>query len=175
MSLGRVLRRPVCAADHPFLLELYASTREAEMAMVPWTPQQKRAFVEMQFAGQLAGYRDTHPDGTHEIIMAGEHPAGRIWLDRSGPEVHILDITIDPARRNSGIGSGVLREILAEADSTARTVTLYVEDFNRSRALFERLGFRLAQQDGFQLLLERLPASRAWESNNSAAAPSSSD
>ena len=33
--------RPVVAEDEPLLLELYASTRAAEMAMVPWTREQQ--------------------------------------------------------------------------------------------------------------------------------------
>ncbi|MGD0046438.1 MAG: GNAT family N-acetyltransferase [Bryobacteraceae bacterium] len=144
-------------ADRPFLLALYAATREAEMAMVPWTASQKRAFVEMQFAAQLRGYAETHPAAAHQIILVADRPAGRIYLDRGEREIHILDITVAPACRNSGIGSAVLREVLTEADRTGKTVGIYVEDFNPSRQLFERLGFCVAAQDGFQLLLERSP------------------
>jgi ribosomal protein S18 acetylase RimI-like enzyme len=175
MSLSGITRRDVCDADRPFLLELYASTRQAEMAMVPWTPQQKSAFVQMQFLAQLAGYRETYPDAIHEIIVAEDRPAGRVWLDRRQSELHILDVTIDPVCRNAGIGSAVIREILLEGDRTGKRVTIYVEDFNRSRGLFERLGFRVAHQDGFQLLLERLPSARGEESYNPPGAASSGD
>jgi ribosomal protein S18 acetylase RimI-like enzyme len=157
MNLGDITRRPVNHFDRPFLFELYASTREAELAQVPWTAEQKLAFVNMQFEAQTVSYRESFPEGLFEIISAGEVPAGRIYWSRQPEQIHILDMTVVPAYRNSGIGSYVLREILEEADRTGKSVTIYVEDFNPSARLFERLGFRVAAQDGFQLLLRRLP------------------
>jgi hypothetical protein len=41
--------RPIRPDDRPLLLALYASTREAELALVDWDAAQKAAFVEMQF------------------------------------------------------------------------------------------------------------------------------
>ena len=67
------------------------------------------------------------------------------------------DITIAPESRNAGIGSLVLRTILEEADLSGKPVTIYVESFNPSLRLFQRLGFQIASQDSFQLLLERPP------------------
>jgi ribosomal protein S18 acetylase RimI-like enzyme len=149
--------RDASDSDRPFLLEIYASTRAAEMALVPWTEPQKRAFVEMQFAAQVRGYAETHPDAAQRIVLAGDRPAGRIYVDRGEREIHILDITIAPEFRNSGIGSAVLGEVLAEADRDGKTVSIFVEDFNASRRLFERLGFSVAGQDGFLLRLEYHP------------------
>jgi ribosomal protein S18 acetylase RimI-like enzyme len=157
MNLGEITRRTVNHADRPFLFELYASTRDAELAQVPWTAEQKLAFVTMQFEAQTVSYRESFPHGLFEIISAGEVPAGRIYWSRQPEQIHILDITVAPAYRNSGIGSYVLREILEEADRTGKSVTIYVEDFNPSSRLFERLGFQVAAKDGFQLLLQRLP------------------
>jgi len=157
MNPGKITRRPVNHSDRPFLFELYASTREAELAQVQWTAEQKLAFVAMQFDAQTVSYRESFPEGLYEIISAGEVPAGRIYWSRQPERIHILDITVAPAYRNSGIGSYVLREILEEADRTGKSVTIYVEDFNPSSRLFERLGFRVAAHDGFQLLLQRLP------------------
>jgi ribosomal protein S18 acetylase RimI-like enzyme len=157
MSPCDITLREAGEADRPFLLELYASTREAEMAMVPWPEPQKRAFVGVQFAAQLRGYAESHPGAVHRIILAAGEPAGRIYLDRGEREIHILDITVAPAFRNSGIGSAVLREVLAEADRTGKTAGIFVEDFNPSRRLFERLGFSVAERDGFLLRLQYRP------------------
>ena len=41
--------RPIRPDDRSFLLAVYASTREPELAAVPWDAAQKAAFVEMQF------------------------------------------------------------------------------------------------------------------------------
>jgi ribosomal protein S18 acetylase RimI-like enzyme len=158
--------REVCDDDGPLLLEWYASTRAAEMAMVPWTDDQKRAFVEMQFTAQRDGYAASRPNAVHRIICADQAPVGRIYFDRSEARLHILDITIAPERRNQGIGSEVLAGMVAEADAHGKAVSIYVESYNPSLRLFERLGFGVASVDGYLLKLER-PATRPDDSPRS--------
>jgi ribosomal protein S18 acetylase RimI-like enzyme len=54
-----------------------------------------------------------------------------------------------------GIGSAVLRELLAEADGAGKTVTLNVNATNRAAALYERLGFRRTGGSEVQHYMER--------------------
>jgi len=145
-----VTRRPVVESDTPLLFALYSSTRQEELSLVPWSAAQKQAFLEMQFAGQVEGYRTTHPGATHEMICLDGRPVGRIYWDLQPARLHILDITIAPESRNQGIGSTVLNQFLGSTP-----VTIYVESFNRSLRLFDRLGFRPISVDGFLVLLER--------------------
>ena len=149
--------RPVLESDRHLLFDLYASTRQAELAQVPWTGAQKQAFLEMQFAAQTEGYRTRRPNAAHEMICRNEVAVGRLYIDRLPDRLHIVDITVAPESRNAGIGSAVLKGILAEADRSGKSVSIYVESFNPSLRLFDRLGFRVASQDGFLLLLERPP------------------
>jgi len=153
--------RAVCPADEPFLFELYASAREFEMAQVPWTPAQKQAFLEMQFAAQTRSYAAANPDATHEVILREGEAAGRLYLARRPDRLHILDITIAPSLRNAGIGSAVLQGILEEADRAGKAVSIFVETFNPSMRFFERLRFQPTSIDGFLVLLERPPAGTA--------------
>jgi len=41
--------RPAGPEDIAFLFRVYASTRTEELAPVPWSDEQKRAFLAMQF------------------------------------------------------------------------------------------------------------------------------
>jgi ribosomal protein S18 acetylase RimI-like enzyme len=154
----KVSLRHVGPDDAPLLRALYASTREAEMAMVPWTAEQKRAFIDMQFTAQQQAYATTYPNGEHRIVCADSDSVGRIYLNRADERLHIVDITIAPERRNQGIGSEMLAGVLAEADAHGKPVSIYVESFNPSLRLFERLGFAVAAVDGFLMLLKRPPA-----------------
>ncbi len=141
-------------ADDDFLLSVYASTRADEMERVPWTSEQKEAFVKMQFAAQKSHYAAAFPQASHDLIYVDETAVGRIYLDR-GPELfHILDVTVLPQYRNQGIGSTLLGRLLAEAGQSDKAVTIYVESFNPSVRLFERLGFQKAEEKGFQLLMK---------------------
>jgi RimJ/RimL family protein N-acetyltransferase len=149
--------RKVSDSDAQLLLELYASTREAELSMTPWSEEQKSAFVRMQFAAQAQAYSAQHPCATHEVICLDGRPVGRLYLDRQPDRFDILDITIAPAFRNAGIGSQVLKDILQDADQARAGVCIYVETFNRSLRLFERLGFRAAAGQDFYIRLERAP------------------
>jgi ribosomal protein S18 acetylase RimI-like enzyme len=150
-----VTLRPVSESDEPVLFQLYASTRERELSQVPWTEAQKQAFLEMQFAAQTRSYASSYPGAGHLMICIGDRPVGRLYLARLADRFHILDITIDPRSRNAGHGSEVLKQVLEEADRAEKPVSIYVETFNPSLRLFERLGFGTAKVDGFQVLLER--------------------
>jgi ribosomal protein S18 acetylase RimI-like enzyme len=150
--------RAVRESDDPFLFELYASTRASELALAPWTDAQKQAFLQMQFAAQKSSYAQQYPAAQHHMICLEEEPVGRLYLDRSSDRFHILDITIAPQSRNKGIGSAVLEEILREAHDARKSTTIYVEDFNPSVRLFERLGFLRALVKDFQILLQHQPS-----------------
>lgn len=149
--------RPVEQADDEFLLSVYASTRADEMARVPWAPEQKDAFVRMQFEAQKRHYAAQYPRATHEIICLDGAPIGRLYLSRDADALHILDITVLPQFRNSGTGSFLIRELLAEAGEAGNPVTIYVETFNPSLHLFSRLGFQKVEEAGLQLLLRWTP------------------
>jgi ribosomal protein S18 acetylase RimI-like enzyme len=149
----RIARRPVTEADRDLICRLYASTRAAEMAMVPWTDQQKRAFVESQFAAQCRSYQDSFPHAAHEVLSHEGRDIGRLYVSREPDRTHILDITVAPEARNLGIGTRVLKDLIEEAPGVP--VSIYVENFNPSRRLFERLGFQVASESGFSLLFLR--------------------
>jgi ribosomal protein S18 acetylase RimI-like enzyme len=151
--------RPVVAEDEPLLLELYASTRAEEMAMVSWTREQQEAFVRMQFDAQQAHYKKIQPDANHDIIMSNGRPVGRLYVARTKKHIEIMDITVLPQGRNAGIGSSLIRALMEEAESS-RPLRIYVENFNPSLRLFERLGFKAVEEDGFMLLMEWVPSPR---------------
>jgi ribosomal protein S18 acetylase RimI-like enzyme len=153
-----VTLRPAAAADEPFLLEVYASTRAEEMAHVPWSAEQKEAFLGMQFTAQKQHYAAEYPCASHDIICVDDVPVGRLYLDRGQKAFHILDVTILPRFRGSGAGTSLLERILAEAAQSGKPVTIYVESFNPSLRLFGKLGFERIAENGLQCLLRRLPS-----------------
>jgi GNAT superfamily N-acetyltransferase len=150
----QITLRPATDADDNFILRCYGSTREQEMAQVPWNAEQKQAFVRTQYTAQKNHYAAEAPRANHDIIYAGATPVGRIYLDRRDDALHILDITVLPQHRNHGTGSLVLRRLLDEAGGRGKPVTIYVESFNPSLRLFERLGFRKDHEKGFHLLMK---------------------
>jgi ribosomal protein S18 acetylase RimI-like enzyme len=159
-SEPEIALRPVAAEDREFLFSVYASTRAEEMARVPWTAEQKAGFLNMQFTAQSGHYRAEFPAARHEIIVVNGKPAGRLYVDRGVEKLHILDITLLPEFRNAGVGTILLRRLLAEGRESGQPVTIYVESFNPSQRLFARLGFEHAGEQGFNWLLRWSPGDR---------------
>jgi len=146
--------RTVTPEDEQFLRAVYASTRSEELARVPWSDEQKRAFIDMQFAAQDADYRRNYPDAQYSIIEVQGVPAGRLYVDRGSKEIRIIDIALLPEHRRAGIGTSLLRALQDEARATGKTLTIHVEKFNPARSLYHRLGFQQIEDKGVYLLLE---------------------
>jgi len=154
---ANITLRPVGPDDHDFLLEVYGSTRAEEMALVPWTEEQQRAFIQAQFAAQQDHYAQKYPAANHDIIVANDRPVGRLYVARLDREIRIIDLTLLPAGRNGGIGSYLIQQLLDEANRNGKLTRIYVEEFNPSLHLFERLGFSRSEQQGIHVLMQKTP------------------
>jgi ribosomal protein S18 acetylase RimI-like enzyme len=142
------------AADRTFLFEVYAASRDTEMALVPWSDDQKLGFLRMQFEAQDSHYRKHYPEAQFQVVHYQGHPVGRLYVHECADEIRVLDIALLPAWRGLGIGSGLLRDILARAAASSRVVTLHVEHHNPARRLYDRLGFRPVSDESVYLRME---------------------
>ncbi|HSB63293.1 MAG TPA: GNAT family N-acetyltransferase [Thermoanaerobaculia bacterium] len=149
--------RPARPEDREFLLSVYASTRAEELAPVPWTDEQKGAFLRMQFDAQDAHYRAHHEGATYDVIEVDGVPAGRLTLHRRPKEIRLVDIALLPRFRGSGIGTSLVAELIAESEKRGVPLTIHVEMSNPARRLYERLGFTPVEEHGVYLLMERRP------------------
>lgn len=154
-----VTYRPIRDEDQLFLAALYFSTRTEEMALVPWTPEQKAEFLMMQFSAQTAHYAEQYDSAGFFIIEHDGKPIGRLYRERDGDDIHLIDIALVPEMRGSGLGTILLQEILDEAASTGLTVSIYVEHFNPAKRLYQRLGFQEISENGvYHLMRWQAPA-----------------
>ena len=141
---------PVTPDDRAVLLTIYASTRADELALTDWSDAQRLAFVEMQFDAQSQHYARQRPQAVCQLIVLddgsmlgspGGRAVGRLWVDRQADSLHVLDITLLPQARGHGLGSVLLRALMAEAQQRGTRLTVSVEVHNPARRLYERLGF----------------------------------
>lgn len=146
--------RPAVPGDRELLLRLYATTREAEMAIVPWTEEQKAAFVAQQFAAQDADYRRSYPSASFSVVEVGGIAAGRLVVDRRPGEIHLVDVSLFPEERGRGVGGRLVGELIEEARRDGKALSIHVERFNRALRLYARLGFRMLADLGVYYSLE---------------------
>ena len=92
-----------------------ASPRCDALAVVAWDEAHKAAFLHMQCAAQhqFSQERSTRTDLL--IMLRDAVPVGRLSVARWEDEFRIVDIALLPPYRHAGIGTAILRDILAEA------------------------------------------------------------
>ena len=146
--------RPITPGDDGFLARVYASSRADELAITGWSEEQKAAFCRQQFDAQRTDYAANYPKASFQIIERGGTPIGRLYVDRGEKEIRIVDITLLPEFRGSGIGTQLLRELQEEARNAGKVLSIHVERFNRALELYQRLGFRQVEDKGVYLLMK---------------------
>jgi len=157
LSTDPISLRPITDGDREFLYHVYSSTREEELASVPWEDCEKRAFLEMQFSAQHVWYSEKYSDAQFQVVLEHGRPIGRFYVHRRSAEIRVVDIALLPAYRNRGIGSHLLSGILEEARTRHLPVTVHVEFINPAQRLYKRLGFQPVTDDGVYQLMKWSP------------------
>ena len=133
--------RPATLEDEPFLRNLFATTREDELALMNCDENQKELFIGMQFSAQSRQYAMTYPHADHSVILFNEAPVGRVMTARNEEAISLVDIALLPKYRNAGIGTGLIQDLLKEAEIVGKPVRLKVFASSAAIRLYERLGF----------------------------------
>jgi len=146
---GTVELRPVSASDDEFLLSLYSSTREDELAQAEWAEGQKEMFLRWQFDLQRREYEARFPDAAYSVILVDQQPAGRIWVGTDDEQIRLLDIALLPDFQNRGVGTALLQRLKTEAANRGKALRHMVFVLNNNAERFyERLGFKLIEDFG---------------------------
>jgi len=153
--------RPEADGDIAFLMALFASTREEELAQTPWSPEQKSGFLAMQFNAQRTHYRTHMADAEWIVLLHQGSPIGRIYLHWLRVSIDLIDIALIPAWRGKGVGSAIMTQLLTLSDSVGKPICLFVERFNPALRLYSRLGFVEVADGDVYLEMKRDPVSAA--------------
>jgi len=134
--------RPITPEDRPFLEQLYRIVRWDEFAATGWPDEAKAAFLASQFDFQRRGYEASNPETELYVVSHGASPIGRLYVDRSGREIELVEISLLPDWRGQGLGAA----FLALLQDVARAggfdgVRLTVTPENPARRLYRRAGF----------------------------------
>lgn len=141
--------RPVAPVDDEFLLGIYASTREEELAQAEWAEGQKEQFLRWQFDLQRREYDVRFPDAAYDIILFDGRPAGRMWVGADAGQIRLLDIALLPEFQNRGIGTLLLRDLIEHARREGKPLRHMVFTLNNdAQRFYERLGFVVIEDFG---------------------------
>ena len=127
--------------DLPFVAALYASVRAAEVAQTGWPAEMQAAFLDQQHCAQHLHYRAHFAQASWLILERDGAPIGRLYIDETPSNLHLIDITLTESCRGAGIGRAIMEDLVARAGETGSAISLHVEPDNPARRLYLSLGF----------------------------------
>ena len=151
--------RPLTAEDQPFLWEVFYHAIYVEPGEPPLPP-------DVVHLPELSRYVVDfgRPGDWGVVALAGDRPVGAAWvrlmhgygfIDDATPE---LTIALLPGWRGQGLGTRLLKQLLADIAPHFAQVCLSVTWTNPARRLYERLGFEEFSREGDSgTMLKRLP------------------
>ena len=87
------------------------------------------------------------------IIMADGRDVGWMQTRANEGEVFLGSLYVIPEMQRRGIGTHVLRELIAQSKRSSQPLTLAVMKNNPAIHLYERLGFRLTHEDRYKFYM----------------------
>ncbi len=140
--------RPSTRHDYSFLYRLNETTMK-EYVDQSWgwdDSVQKKRFQE-----------HFHP-GRDEIIVVGGQDVGMVCVEERAGEILLAGIKILPQFQRKGLGTTIIRKLLADARRSRLPVRLRVLKVNPVKQLYERLGFEVTQETDTHYLMTAAPA-----------------
>jgi GNAT superfamily N-acetyltransferase len=128
----------------PLLRIRHAAMRPSLEQVGRWHPDRARARFRAAFA----------PGLTRLILVAGQL-AGCVALRPAGDILELDQFYLDPAFQGGGLGSTVLRRLLAEADAAGKPVALTVLKDSAAIRFYERHGFVMTGAEDWDLFYFR--------------------
>lgn len=140
--------RPLALADVEPLAELRAEVMRADLERLGrWDEHRVRQ-----------RWRDSYDlEHTFAVTVDGDL-AGCVTFRPAEAGLLLEHFYLAPHVQGRGLGSAVLRELLARADAQGMTVRLIVLQGSPARRLYERHGFRFAAEDPVDVHMTRPPA-----------------
>jgi ribosomal protein S18 acetylase RimI-like enzyme len=128
--------RPTTAEDAEFLYQLLKTTmREYVDQTWSWDEDWQRSYFEMRF-----------DPAKNKIIVLDNRDIGVIATEKSEDEIVLSSLYILPEYQGRGIGTRLIKELLARAFRDGLAVGLRVLKVNPARRLYERLGFVVVEE-----------------------------
>lgn len=115
-------------------------------------------------AFQADRFRQHFVASANQIIVVGDQDVGVLKLEERDGACFIGLVEIAPAYQNRGLGSQVIRDVVAAAFDKGRAVSLHVLKANQAaRRLYERLGFRITEERAERFVMRLVPPQEAEE------------
>ena len=151
-------RDPHADATPP--IRLRASTADDLDLTYEITEDAMRSYVERTWGlwdpeDQRRKHADAFTPATHRIVLVGDEAAGLVALEDLPDHLWLVKLYLRAPYRRRGIGSQLLRDVLAAARAQGKPVRLRVLRVNTgARRLYERHGFRVIDESAERFFMQ---------------------
>ena len=157
-AVGLASVRPCRASDDALLYDVFCTTWRSEVAALP-NQNLAQHVLRIQHIAQERRLESTHPGMERFVVLTDHLPAGRLYLDRTGARIEVLDLTLLERFRGEGVGTRLLAELFDTATHEARAITLRVpRRHERVTGFYLDRGFALTAVDDLDNTLVWTPA-----------------
>jgi ribosomal protein S18 acetylase RimI-like enzyme len=149
--MREVTIRPATQSDFDFLFHLVCLTmKDYVAATTGWNEvKEKETFTR---------YFDFSTYQISVIVLDG-NDIGYLKIHRMDGEIFLANLHVHPDYHNQGIGSRILKSLLAEAAQQGVSVSLKVLKVNQAaRRFYERFGFSIEEEAETYYLMRALPS-----------------
>jgi GNAT superfamily N-acetyltransferase len=132
-------------ADGEFLYSLTEQTMRAyaEAAWGTWNEQAVREFTDKAAR-----------EGSFQLIRENGIAVGAVRVERHPDHIQLDQLYIATRYQRRGLGTGIVRGLMAEARSANKPLRLRVLRVNPARRLYERLGFVVTETTNERYCME---------------------
>ncbi len=156
---SRAYLKAVVATDDAFVYDVFCTTWESEVAALP-NPNLARHVLRIQHIAQERRFAARYPHHERFVVLDDGRPVGRLYAVVADDTLHLIDLTLMPEHRSHGLGTAIIRDLLAHAREEGLTLALQVPRQNRRATdLVASLGFALSEVDDLDLHFVSSPTS----------------
>ncbi|WP_406641016.1 GNAT family N-acetyltransferase [Pectobacterium brasiliense] len=149
MEWRNITLRPATPEDEQFLFKLRRATMDEHLHRAGVIADDSAHWQRIKYH-----YHDAY------IVLMGSERIGLFKRHKGANEWTIIQIQILPAYQGQGIAAWLLNTFLQQADEANVPVTLSVLNGNRAITLYQRVGFKIVDNDDIALKMKRRPVKR---------------
>ncbi|WJM80561.1 GNAT family N-acetyltransferase [Pectobacterium brasiliense] len=149
MAWRNITLRPATPEDEQFLFELRRATMDEHLHRAGVIADDSAHWQRIKY----------HYNDAYIVLMRSER-IGLFKRHKSANEWTIIQIQILPAYQGQDIAAWLLNTFLQQADEANVPVTLSVLNGNRAIMLYQRVGFKIVDNDDIALKMKRPPVKR---------------
>jgi ribosomal protein S18 acetylase RimI-like enzyme len=96
-------------------------------------------------------------DPNAQIVRVADISVGVFVVERHPTHIQLAQIYLLPEYQRRGIGTNLLKTLIAEASHSKKPVRLHVMAVNPAKSFYERLGFSVTEATPEFFYMEKLP------------------